>query len=169
MFSFQKEAINYMTNGKVTVRGLAQLGLIPEGQCAIPNQFYESGWGIWLPMPNVTLLPFLSFCVANNYSKAEMIRFLEQKIKPGTFIDFQEKSSKGSQYDDEYELLYTREIEVKRRLEANGYPYPSNICDVVQLYIALGIACEEYDQDGNASIDLIIRPLNKVDEVLPIH
>ncbi len=45
MFSFQNEAINFITNGKVTVRVLAQLELIPVGQCAFPNQFHENGWG----------------------------------------------------------------------------------------------------------------------------
>ncbi|SDJ44808.1 hypothetical protein SAMN05421868_12765 [Paenibacillus naphthalenovorans] len=65
MCSFQNEVINFFMNGMVTVRGLSQLGLIPEGQCVIPNQFYENGWGRWLPMPNITLLPFFSVSVAS--------------------------------------------------------------------------------------------------------
>ncbi|KZS47056.1 hypothetical protein AWU65_14540 [Paenibacillus glucanolyticus] len=91
MSSFQNDTINYITGGKVTVKTLVRLGLIPAGQCVIPNQFYEMGWGKWLPMPNITSLPYLSHCIACGLNKDDTIKFLEQKTKSITFIDFSKK------------------------------------------------------------------------------
>ncbi|MFC0211379.1 DUF6042 family protein [Paenibacillus chartarius] len=167
MFSFQSEAINFMTNGKVTVKILKQLGLITEGQCVIPNQFYESGWGLWLPMPNVTLLPYFSNSIAIGLSRDETIIYLENKSKPNTFITFEDNGIKSSEFDiDEEQMLHEREEEIKRRLEANGYLYPKSISDVVSLYVTLGLAFEEKDQQGTVCLDMIIRPLRKIDDVL---
>jgi len=158
-----------MTNGKVTVITLSQLGMINPGQCVIPNQFYESGWGLWLPMPNVTLLPFLSYCIANNFNRTEIIQFLEMKNKPKSFLDFNSDFKREMELDDDYEMLYAREIEIKRRLEANGYQYPKDINDVLNLYIALGLAYEISNSNEGSFMDLIIRPLKKVDEILTVQ
>ncbi|MFH5181445.1 DUF6042 family protein [Paenibacillus sp. TAB 01] len=168
MFSFQNEVINFMTNGRVTVRTLDYLGLISAGQCAIPNQFYELGWGRWLPMPNITSLPYISNSIASSLNKEGLVKHLEQKVKSNTFIDFSIRVPQNlSQSEkDEYELLYVRETEIKRRLEANGYQYPSNMQEVVNLYIDLGVAYELQDDHYNGLLDLIIRPLPHIDTVL---
>jgi len=166
MFSFQNEAINFITNGKATVRVLAQLELIPVGQCAFPNQFHENGWGMWLPMPNITLLPYFSDCVAKEFSREKTELYLEQKVRPDTFISFHEEGKKTKTGSNEYYILNKRELEVKRRLEANGFQYPNCIRDVVKLYISLRLAYEEHDQQGKSYLDLLIRPLHNIDEVL---
>ncbi|KIL35625.1 hypothetical protein SD70_32045 [Gordoniibacillus kamchatkensis] len=167
MFSFQSEAINFLTNGKVTVKGLKQLGLITEGQCVIPNQFYESGWGLWLPMPNVTLVPYFSNAIAIGLSRDDTIIYLENKIKPNTFLDFEEAGITPTEFDmDEKQMLYEREKEIKRRLEANGYQYPKSINEAVSLYVTLGLAVEEVGEQGRICLDMLIRPLRKIDDVL---
>lgn len=169
MSSFLNDAVNFITNGKVTVRTLSQLGMINAGQCVIPNQFYESGWGLWLPMPNVTLLPFLSYCVANNFNRTEIIQFLEMKNKPKSIFDFNSDFKRELELDDGYEMLYAREIEIKRRLEANGYQYPKDINDVLNLYIALGLVYEISNSNEEGFMDMIIRPLKKIDEILTVQ
>ncbi|WP_143810245.1 DUF6042 family protein [Paenibacillus sp. MY03] len=166
MFSFQNEAINFFTNGKATVRVLAQLELIPVGQCAFPNQFHENGWGRWLPMPNITLLPYFSDCVAKEFSREETELFLEQKVRPNTFISFREDCKSTKRENNEDNIMNNRESEVKRRLEANGLQYPSCISDVVGLYLSLKLAHEEHDRQGRSCLDMLIRPLHNIDEVL---
>ncbi|MGM1050533.1 MAG: DUF6042 family protein [Bacillota bacterium] len=170
MFSFQK-TINYITNGKVTVRTLVGSGLIPIGQCVIPNQFYEMGWGKWLPMPSIISLPYLSHYIACGLKKDEIIKFLKQRTKPNMFIDYSIKQPlNASEIEkEEFELLYVREVEVKHRLEVNGYEYPRNIMDVVNLYVALGLVIELQDDDSQEILDLIVRPLAPVDTILPVQ
>ncbi|MGG1554092.1 DUF6042 family protein [Paenibacillus ferrarius] len=168
MSSFQNDAISFMTNGKVTVRTLQQLGLIATGQCVIPNQFYESGWGQWLPMPNVLSLPYISHYIASGLNKKEIILQLEQKDKINTFINFTAPCPPhmSSKEQDENELLHVREAEIKRRLEANHYNYPQNILDVINLYISLGLVHEIDDEGTSGMIDLLIRPLPHMNMIL---
>ncbi|MGK9250727.1 DUF6042 family protein [Paenibacillus humicus] len=166
MFSFQNEAINFITNGKVTVRVLAQLELIPVGQCAFPNQFHENGWGMWLPMPNITLLPYFSDCIAKEFTRKETELFLEQKVRPNTFISLHKEGKATKRESNEYYIINKRELEVKRRLEANGLQYPNCTRDVIRLYISLRLAHEENDQQGRSCLDMLIRPLHNIDEVL---
>lgn len=168
MCSFQNDTFNFITNGKVTVRTLTRLGLIPAGQSIIPNRFYEFGWGTWLPMPSITLIPYISHYIACDLSKDDIIRYLEQKVKSNTFIDFSIRLplNMSQEEEDEYELLYARETEVKRRLEANGYSYPQNMLDVINLYIYLGLVYELQDDNTEGLLDLIIRPLPHIDTKL---
>ncbi|MCR2802676.1 DUF6042 family protein [Paenibacillus soyae] len=167
MCTFQNDVINFMTNGKVTVRGLTKLGLIPKGHCVIPNQFYERGWGKWLPIPNLSLLPFFSVSITSGLCWEETIAFLEEKTKPDTFKKKCEDGETASIHQ-EIENLYIneRETEIKRRLEANGFQYPESINDVVSLYIALGLAFDIVDLQGLVFLDMIIRPLQNIDDVL---
>ncbi|MCK8489243.1 DUF6042 family protein [Paenibacillus sp. MBLB2552] len=167
MCSFHNDALNFITNGRVTVRGLSQLGLIPKGQCVIPNQFYEGGWGRWLPMPNITLLPYFSVSVASGFNWAETVGFMEKRVKPNTFIDLGNNGvDKRNHEDDEVQSLYERETEIEQKLQINGLLYPKSIVDVIDLYVALGLAFKTEDQQGKWCLDMIIRPLCKIDEVL---
>ncbi|AVV56266.1 hypothetical protein C7121_08965 [Paenibacillus glucanolyticus] len=167
MCSFQNDALNFITNGRVTVRGLSQLGLIPKGQCVIPNGFYEGGWGRWLPMPNITLLPYFSVSVASGFNLAETVVFMKKKVKPNTFINLGDNVvDKRNHEDDEVQSLYERETEIEQKLQANGLLYPKSIVDVIDLYVALGLAFKTEDQQGKWCLDMIIRPLCKIDEVL---
>ncbi|WP_260440120.1 DUF6042 family protein [Cohnella lubricantis] len=154
-------------NGRITVRGLSQLGLIPKGQCVIPNRFYEDGWGRWLPMPNITLLPFFSVSIASGFNWEETVAYMEKKSKPNTFIDLNDNSvNQRDNEDEEAHSLYEREAEIKRKLQANGFQYPKSIFDVIDLYVALGLALKTEDQQGKWCLDMIIRPLRNIDEVL---
>lgn len=167
MYSFQNDAMNFIMNGRVTVRGLSQLGLIPKGQCVIPNRFYEGGWGRWLPMPNITLLPYFSVAVASGFNWEETVVFMETKVKQNTFIDLDDNGvDKRDHEDDEFQSLHNREAEIKRKLKANGFLYPESILDVIDLYEALGLAFKTEDQQGQRCLDMIIRPLCNIDEVL---
>ncbi|MFD0675985.1 MULTISPECIES: DUF6042 family protein [unclassified Paenibacillus] len=170
MSSFQNDTINFITGGRVTLKTLVRLDLVPAGQCVIPNQFYEKGWGRWLPMPNITLLPYFSYCIASGLNKSDIIQYLKKKTKPDTFIDFSisRPLNVSEAEKEEYELLYEREVEVKRRLKLNGYEYPSNTMDVINLYVTLGLAFELKDEDSSDILDLIIRPLAPIDSILSI-
>lgn len=167
MYSFQNDALNFIMNGRVTVRGLSQLGLIPKGQCVIPNRFYEGGWGRWLPMPNITLLPYFSVAVASGFNWEETVALMERKVKENTFINLDDNGvDRRNHEDDEVQSLYEREAEIKRKLQANGFLYPKSILDVIDLYVALGLAFKTEDQQGKWCLDMIIRPLRNIDEVL---
>ncbi|WP_159887970.1 DUF6042 family protein [Paenibacillus puerhi] len=170
MSYFQNDTSNFITAGQITVKTLVRLGLVPVGQSVIPNQFYEKGWGRWLPMPNITLLPYFSYCIASGLNKSDIIRYLKKKTKPNTFINFSIRQPlNGSEAEkEEYELLYEREIEVRRRLKLNGYEYPTNTMDVVNLYVKLGLAIELKDEDSTVILDLIVWPLAQIDSILSI-
>lgn len=115
MSSYEKKAINFVTNGPITVRDLSELGLIPDGQTVFPLHFYEMGWGTWLPMSCTLLLPYFSDGIAKGLNIERLISYLNEKVKPDTFI----LNDKG--IPSENELLVDREVKVKRRLELNGF------------------------------------------------
>lgn len=163
MSAYEKKAINFVTNGPITVRDLSELGLIPDGQTVFPLHFYEMGWGTWLPMSCTLLLPYFSDGVAKGLNIDRLVSYLNEKVKPDTFI-FNNK-----RIPSENELLVDREVKVKRRLELNGFFYPRNVEEVIQLYLELGLAktCNE-DSNANVYYDLIIRPLYHIDSVLKL-
>lgn len=103
----------------------------------------------------------------SGYCLEETIAFLEKKVKPNTFIELRNNEVDTRNFDDdEFQFLYMREIEIKRKLEANGFLYPNSIVDVINLYVSLGMAYETEDSQGRACLDMIIRPIRKIDEVL---
>lgn len=119
------------------------------------------------PYANITLLPFFSVSVASGCCWEETIALLEKKVKPNTFIDLRNNEEDIRNIDDnEYQFLRERETVIKRKLEANGFFYPYSVVDVINLYVALGLAYETEDQLGRACLDMIIRPIRKIEEVL---
>ncbi|MGG1940435.1 hypothetical protein ABFY57_12165 [Paenibacillus polymyxa] len=163
MSSYETKAINFVTNGPITVRDLSELGLIPDGQTVFPLHFYEMGWGTWLPMSCTLLLPYFSDGIAKGLNTERLISYLNEKVKPDTFI----LNDKGIFIKNE--LLVDREVKVKRRLELNGFLYPRNVEEVVQLYLELGLA-KRWNEDSNTTMhyDLIIRPLYHIDSILKL-
>ncbi|GIQ70446.1 hypothetical protein DUZ99_09705 [Xylanibacillus composti] len=118
-------------------------------------------------MPNITLLPYFSVAVASGFNWEETVVFMERKVKQNTFINLDEKGmDRRDHQDDEVQTLYEREAGIKRKLQANGFLYPKSILDVLDLYVALGLAFKTEDQQGQWCLDMIIRPLRNIDEVL---
>lgn len=162
MSSFQSKAINFMTNGPLTVRDLSELGLIRIGQSAFPFQFHEMGWATWLPISCITLLPFISDGIAKDMKEEDLLCYLKEKVKPDAF-PLDDQQSDTSESDN----FYNREVKIRRRLELNGFRYPRCVEDVLELYVRVGFSKKIYGHtSGDTRYDLVIRPLSHVDSVL---
>lgn len=162
MSSYEAKLINFMANGPITVRDLAELGLLPAGQTPFPSKYHEMGWAAWLPMSCTTLLPYFSDGIVRGFDERELIRYLKEKVKPDTFLlnDYEAGTSETSD-------LYNREMKIKKRLELNGFSYPSCVEDVVKLYVEVGLSTQIIDRtNGEIHYDLVIRPLSHIDSVL---
>lgn len=159
-----------MNSGKITVRLLSQLNMIPEGQCIMPQSLYDYGWLSCLPLVNIITLPQISNCIAQDYSKEKIIDYLIQnndneflwkfhEAEPG-FISLNEMN--------EFNLYFAREQNVRSRLERNVFSYPRNMRDVIHLFIDLGFILEYLEHENEIKLDLLIRPFPKTEKVLGI-
>ncbi|MBD0384721.1 DUF6042 family protein [Paenibacillus sedimenti] len=159
-----------MNYGEITVRLLSQLKMIPEGQCIMPQSLYDYGWLSCLPLVNIITLPQISNCIALDYSKERIIDYLVRHNDKGVFWKFRdiEPEFKSTNEMNEFNLYYAREVNVRSRLERNGFFYPRNMQDVIQLFINLGFITETIDNENEMKLDLIIRPFPKTERVLEI-
>ncbi|MCY9657118.1 DUF6042 family protein [Paenibacillus chondroitinus] len=157
-----------MNLGKITVRLLSMLNLIPEGQYILPKNFYEYGWAGWLPLVNLTSLPKISYCVASDFTKQQTIEYLIHQKVNHTLWDFDliRNDFATKKEEGQYQLFYARELNIRNRLEKNGLSYPSTMSEAIQLFIDLGLVTEFEDMDQIIKLDLIIRPFPQASSVL---
>jgi hypothetical protein len=157
-----------MNEGKITVKLLSNLNLIPTGHCAVPNDIAEHGWAGWLPIINLITLPQISYCIGMNFTKQEIIEFLKNKVENHWFWKFELHESDVSPTKDsqQYQIFDIRERTVKERLERNGLSYPKDLQDVINLFISLGLITEDQDENNVSCLDLLIRPFPNVSSVL---
>lgn len=157
-----------MNEGKITVKLLSKLNLIPNGHCVVPNNITENGWAGWLPIINLITLPQISYCIAMNFNKQETIEYLKNKGEQQWFWNFEDPINENSVSNDseQYQIFDARERSIKERLERNGLSYPKNMQDVINLFISLGFLTEYHDEDNVFRLDLLIRPFPNVSSVL---
>ncbi|MDQ0888742.1 hypothetical protein QFZ81_003830 [Paenibacillus sp. V4I9] len=157
-----------MNNGEITVRLLSQIKMIPEGQCIMPQSLYDYGWLSCLPLVNIITLPQISNCIALEFSKERIIDYLIRNNDKEVFWKLRDAEPVfNSVYEkSEYNLYYAREVNVRYRLEKNGFYYPRSMQDVIQLFIDLGFVIEVLENENELKLDLIIRPFPNIENVL---
>lgn len=78
-----------MNHGKITVKLLSNLNMIPSGHCVVPSSISENGWAGWLPIINMITLPQISYCIGMNFSKNEIIEYIISKDDHQWFWNFE--------------------------------------------------------------------------------
>ncbi|MGQ7887559.1 DUF6042 family protein [Paenibacillus sp. WC2504] len=159
-----------MDHGKISVRQLSQLDMIPKGKCIMPQSLYDYGWISCLPIVNIITLPQISNCIALEYTKDQIIDFLINNNDRGLFWKFHEtKPNLNSLREvNEFNLYFTREQNLRLRLENNNLFYPQNMQEVINLFIRLGFIIEILDNQRNVLLDLIIHPFPRPENIFKI-
>lgn len=157
-----------MNQGRITVKLLSNLNLIPKGQCVVPNNISENGWAGWLPIINLIALPQISNCIGKDLTKQETIEHLQINGEEQWFWNFELNEYENSISNDsqQFQMFDARERSIKERLERNGLSYPNDMQDVINLFISLGFITEYLDEDKKLQIDLLIRPVPNVKSIL---
>jgi len=150
-----------MTPTYITVRQLVERGAIPAGRSLIPNSYISELWPAVLPLPGVLMFPYLSFFISKRMSRKELVRELELLFS-GEFNDPLLGGALDFMTDDETQYR-DREVTIAKLLRANGYSYPTNILDMLNLYKELGILLS-YDERGKTAVDMIVQPFPRLRE-----
>lgn len=140
---------------------------LPPNHFPFPNSFFTLNRK--LPAISHTVIMIAASAAVEGNTKNSVIEeielLLDMKNDP-YIIDFDNPRTnfKSEEEREDYEYEFKREMRVKQLLELNGYKYPRNTEDVVDLLIKLGLIFEE-KKDGKTFVDVLISPYPKVREL----